>query len=582
MNHLRLALATMALMLGVAVGQGTIENFTPVTDEVLLSPDAGDWLMSRANYWGWGHSALDEIDASNVGDLKLAWSVGMEPGPNETTPLVYDGIMYLPHPNDIIQAIDARTGDLIWEYRRELPEDIDRTGIAEVGNITRNLAIHGDRIYHSTYDAYVIALDARNGQLIWETPVGDPRVIGQSVGPLVFDGKVVSGRACDPELPGGCFITAHDMESGEELWRTYTIPRPGEPGSETWGDLPLESRLHVGTWGHVGAYDADLNMIYWGTSVPAPSPEILRGTVGQDVLYSNSTLAMDADTGEIEWYFQHLPRDNWDFDHPFERILVDTTIAPNPDSVMAMSPNVEPGRTYKVMTGVPGKTGLMWTLDRETGEFLWASETVQQNVISEVTETGQVVVNEEKIPDSIDDPYGLVCPTPLGGKDWMPGAYNPGTNAVYTPLQNLCTEMTISTDEWTPADLYGISYPLELAPGSENVGRLQAVSVETGETLWTFETPAAMMPALSTGGGLIFAGDVNRRFRAHDATTGDVLWESILSGSVSGHPVSFGVDGEQYIAVGVGSALTTGTYLALNPEQRVSNTGNALFVFKLP
>lgn len=582
MHRLLLALATALVLASPALAQATIDNFTPVTDDMLRSPDPGDWLMARYNYASWGHSPLDQITQDNVGDMTLAWSIGMEPGPNETSPVVYDGIMYLPHPNDVIQALDARTGDLIWEYRRELPEDLDKTTIGALGNITRNIAIHEDRIYHSTNDAYVIALDARTGQLVWETPVGDARAIGQSSGPIVLDGKVVSGRACDPALPGGCFITAHDIESGEELWRTYTIPRPGEPGSDTWGDLPLESRLHVGAWGQAGAYDPELDLMYWGTSVPAPSPEILRGTVGDDVLYSNSTLALDADTGELVWYFQHLPRDNWDLDHPFERILVDTTIAPNPDAVSWMNPEVESGEEYRVMTGIPGKTGIVWTLDRETGEFLWATETVTQNVISDVTDSGEVIVNEDKIPDSLDDPYGLVCPTPLGGKDWMPGAYNPDTNAIYMPLENLCTEMSISVEEWTPADLYGVDFPYELAPGFENVGRLQAISVETGETLWQFDNRAAMLPVLSTGGGLIFAGDVNRRFRAHDASTGEVLWESILSGSVTGHPVSYEVDGEQYVAVGTGAGLVGGVYLSLTPEFNVTNTGNQFFVFKLP
>ncbi|MDZ7799291.1 MAG: PQQ-binding-like beta-propeller repeat protein [Trueperaceae bacterium] len=578
------AVLAVTLWLGTALSQATIENFQPVSQETLENPAPGDWLMARNNYASWGHSALDQITPENVDQLTLAWASGMEPGPNEAEPLVYDGIMYLPNPNDVIQAFDAATGDLIWEYRRDLPEDLDRTTIAGLGNITRNIAIYEDKIFHATYDAHIIALDAQTGQLEWETPVGDPRVIAQTTGPIILDGKVVNGRACDPALPGGCFITAHDVESGEELWRTHTIPRPGEPGSETWGDLPLESRLHVGAWGQAGAFDPELNLIYWGTSVPAPSPEILRGTEGEDVLYSNSTLAINADTGEIEWYFQHLPRDNWDMDHPFERILVDSAIAPSEDDVLSMNPDVEPGTEYKVMTGIPGKTGVVWTLDRETGEFLWAKETVRQNVIESVSGSGEVTVNEDVIPDSIDDPYGLVCPTMLGGKNWMPGAYNPNTNAIYMPLQNMCMEPEISVAEWTPADLYGLSFNTMIAPGEENVGTVQAVSVETGETLWTFETRTGTMPLLSTGGNLIFGGDSARNFRALNAETGEVEWETRLSGSVSGDPISYSVDGEQYIAIpaGSGNAAVVGGYLALTPEVSVPNTGNTLYVFKLP
>jgi glucose dehydrogenase len=324
-----------------------------------------------------------------------------------------------------------------------------------------------------------------------------------------------------------------------------------------------------------------LNLLFWGTSVPAPSPEVLRGTVGLDVLYSNSTLALNADTGEIVWYYQHLPRDNWDFDHPFERMIMDTEAAPNPDQVEWISPDIEAGRTYKTMTGIPGKTGIVYSLDRETGEFLWARTSVQQNVVTEIQGDGRVIVNEDVIPTSIDDPYGLVCPTPLGGKDWMPGAYNPDTNAIYVPLANMCFEPEITTDEWTGADGYAITISPFLTPGEEYVGTLQAFSVETGDLLWKVEQDAMFMPVLSTGGGLIFVGDVQRRFHAFDASTGDSLWTSLLSSTVSGHPVSYEVDGVQYVAVATGGGFIEGFYnsaAGLSAQTR----NNALFVFRLP
>lgn len=567
------ALLTAALCL-VAVG-------TAQSSETLRDPADGDWLHARRTFNGWGHSPLSQIDTSNVGTLTLAWAVSMEPGNNQATPLVYQGTMYLAHPNDIIQALDATTGDLIWEYRRDNPDFEGRGGIAGLSNITRNIAIYDGMLFHAAADASMIALDAENGQLVWESSVGDWMDIGHSAGPLIVDGKVVSGRNCEYGFPGGCFIAAHDTDSGEELWRTYLIPRPGEPNGDTWGDLPAESRLHVGAWGMVGAYDAELNLLYWGTSVPAPSPEVLRGTVGDDVLYSNSTLAIDADSGEIVWYYQHLPRDNWDFDHPFERMIMDTTVAPNPDEVEWINPNIVPGQVYRTMTGIPGKTGIVYSLDRATGEFLWARTTVQQNVVSEIQDDGRVVVNEDVIPTSIDDPYGLVCPTPLGGKDWMPGAYNPDTNAMYMPLANMCFEPEITTDEWTPADGYAITISPFLTPGEEHVGTLQAISAETGSMLWKVEQPAMFMPVLSTGGGLIFVGDTQRRFRAYDATTGDELWSTILASTASGHPVSYDVDGVQYVAIAAGGGFIEGFY---NTAAGLSaqTTNNALFVFRLP
>jgi len=564
-----------------ALAQGTVSNFQPVTDEVLLSPDDGDWIHSRRTYNGWGHSPLDQINRENVGELTLAWARVMQPGSNESTPIVYNGVMYLGQAGNTVQALDAATGDLIWEYRREIPQ-LDQTTIAALGDTMRSVAIYEDKIYFLSSDAYVVALDARTGQLVWEASVGDPRVVGQTAGPLIVNGKVISGRACDPALPGGCYITAHDSESGEELWRTFLIARPGEAGGDTWGDLPLESRFHVGAWGNVGAYDPELGLVFWGTSVPAPSPEVLRGTPGDPVLYSNSTLAIDVDTGEIVWYYQHLPRDNWDFDHPFERMIMDIEVAPNPDEVPWINPNVVPGQVYKTLTNIPGKTGVIYSLDRETGEFLWARPTVRQNVITEIRGDGTVVVNEDVIPDAIGEPYGLVCPTALGGRDWMAGAYNPDTNAIYQSLHNLCMEPEWQTDEWVPEDLYGISLDPFLAPGEENVGTLQAYSASTGELLWKYEQPAAFMPVLSTGGGLIFVGDVNRRFRAFDAATGEVLWETILGSVVSGHPVTYEVDGVQYVAVSAGGGIgIEGTYLAAAGLTAPSG-GNMIYVFKLP
>ena len=581
---LQLSLVVLVLAVaGAALSQGSARDFVPVTDQLLLNPGDGDWIHSRRTYSGWGHSPLTQINTSNVGQLTLAWSRTMRPGNNEATPIVHNGVMYLGQGENTVQALDATTGDLIWEYRRDVPDMSEASGIAVVSGITRSVALYDDEVYFNSQDGALVALDARTGQVAWETIVGDYRFLGQSAGPLVVDGKVLSGRACDPGLPGGCFITAHDSQSGEELWRTYLIPQPGEPGGDTWGDLPWESRLHVGAWGNVGAYDAELGLVFWGTSVPAPSAEIIRGTVGDDVLYSNSTLALDVDTGEIVWYYQHLPRDNWDFDHPFERMTIDTQVAPDPSEVPWISPNVVPGQTYRTLTNIPGKTGIIYSLDRTNGEFLWARPTVRQNVVADIRDDGYVIVNEDVIPDNIDDPYGLVCPTAIGGRDWMAGVYNPETNAIYQGLHNMCMDQPeITTDEWTPQDLYGITLPASLAPGETYAGTLRAFSAETGRELWRHEQQAHIMPLLSTGGGLIFAGDINRRFQAWDAATGEVLFQTILGSIIAGFPVSYAVDGEQYIAIAAGGGgLIEGLYMEVAGITAPTG-GNTIYVFKLP
>ncbi|MDX1563145.1 MAG: PQQ-binding-like beta-propeller repeat protein, partial [Gammaproteobacteria bacterium] len=337
----------MAATCGASLNaQPLIEDFVPVTDEMLQDPDPADWLMWRRTLNSWGYSPLDQITTRNVNGLQLVWSRQLQPGDQEGTPLVYDGIMFFPNPNDITQAIDAVTGDLIWEYRRGVPDDVGDYFPAAPTN--RNIAIHGNHILDNGADGWAYAIDARTGELAWETHILDYRAGAKnSSGPIVVNGKVISGRSCEPEGgPEACVITAFDATTGAELWRTRTIPRPGEPGDETWGSVPYEQRWHVGMW-MVPSFDAELNRIYVGTSVTAPAPKFMLAGNDEQYLYHNSTLALNADTGEIEWYFQHLV-DHWDLDHPFERMLVDTAVTPDPDEVDWINPRVRPGEERRV------------------------------------------------------------------------------------------------------------------------------------------------------------------------------------------------------------------------------------------
>ncbi len=566
----------------VAFCQESDALIEPVSDADILDPPASDWLMFRGNLANWGYSPLDEIDRDNVHQLDFAWSFTMEKGPIETTPLVRDGVLFLPSPGDVIHAIDAETGDLIWEYRREWPEDFTGGGLGmRIASIVRSIAIYGDSIYATTADAQLIRLNASTGELLWESSTDNYNFTTHTTGPIIVKGMVVSGRNCSAALIGGCYILAQDAEDGRELWRFYMIPRPGEPGYETWGDMPFEKRRHVGAW-HTGAYDPDTVLIYWGTSVPAPSPEVLRGSGDGHLLYSNSTVALDADTGKLAWYFQHLPRDNWDLDHPYERLLVDIEVEPDPASAWVINPNVPFGERRKVLTGIPGKTGIVWTLDRTTGEFLWARPTVFQNVIAAIDpETGAVTVNEDVIPESLEDEYATVCPSAGGGKNWPASSYSPRTQAIYAPLQNTCMDPIITTDDPQPEDLYAISFNLKVTPGVDTVGRLEAVSARTAKTLWARDEPAGTMSTLATAGDLVFVGYSNRRFRAHDAETGNVLWETTLNSPVSGFPISYETGGEQYVAVAAGGGdLLSGTWNRYAGLQ-VRSGSNSLYVFRL-
>ena len=394
-------------------------GFVPVTDEMLQDPAPGDWLMWRRTLDGWGYSPLDQIDRDNVGELRMVWSRALTEGRQQGTPLAYGGVLYMPNPADVIQAIDAVTGDLVWEHRREVPDDIGDYVFNTLWENNRNIAIYGSTILDTSADDHIFALDAETGRMVWETQVLDYRThpATQSSGPIVADGKVVSGRSCMPAGgPDACVITAHDPDTGEELWRRRTIPAPGEPGDETWGGVPFEERRHVGAW-MVPSYDPALNLLYIGTSVTSPAPKFLIGGADLRHLYHNSTLALDADTGEIAWYYQHL-NDHWDLDHPFERLLVDTAVAPDPDAVAWINPRLQPGEERRVMTGIPGKTGVVYTLDRETGEFLWAKPTITQNVISHIDgASGAVTENPELIFTGAGQQV-LTCPHASGGKDW--------------------------------------------------------------------------------------------------------------------------------------------------------------------
>jgi alcohol dehydrogenase (cytochrome c) len=560
----------------VTIGRGQGERkFVPVTDAMLAKPDPADWLMWRRTLDGWGYSPLNQIDRTNVARLKMVWTRGLvSPGNQEGTPLVHDGVMFIPNPGDDILAVDATTGDLIWEYKRKLPE-----GVRPKTN--RTLAMWGDFIINSSSDNFIYAINARTGALAWETKVLDAtKRAPTSGGPIIANGKVITGRQCQPDAGrDSCVVTAHDAKTGKELWRFHTIPGPGEPNYESWGDVPMAERWHVGTW-MVPSYDPELNLIYVGTSVTIPAPKFTLGGNDKQHLYHNCTLAINADTGKIVWYYQHII-DHWDLDHPFERLLVDTVVAPRAGDVRWINPNVKAGERRKVITGIPGKTGVVYTLDRTTGEFLWARPTVMQNVISNIdVTTGKVTVNPEVIFTKINEEK-FVCPGSSGGKNWPAGAYSPLTNAMYMPMQNMCMTATTTVDTRDPSKVYGLTMKQEFSIGADKVGTVWSIAADTGQTQWKYEQRAGMLSLVATGGGLVFGGDSNGRFKALDDKTGALLWESIVGSPASGYPISYSVGGKQYVAAIVGPSLEANSTRGLTPELK-TGIAPGIFVFALP
>jgi len=585
---LSVALLVLALPNESLQAQGGREDFVRVTDQMLQDPAPEDWLMWRRTLDSWGYSPLDQINRENVRGLRMVWTRDLEQGTGEVTPLAYGGILYVPQAQDVIQALDAVTGDFIWEYGRSIPDDLYQMVGGNARN-NRNVAIYDQMIINTSDDNHVFAIDALTGEDIWETQIFDYQVNSatHSSGPIIAEGRVISGRSCRPwGGPEACVIVAHDARTGEELWRRRLVPALGEPGNETWGDVPFEGRQHVGAW-MVPSYDPETRLIIMGTSVTSPAPKFLLGGTGNTHLYHNSTLALEVETGEVRWYYQHL-NDHWDLDHPFERLIVETPVAPNPDEVEWINPSIEPGEIRKVITGVPGKTGLVYTLDLETGEFLWATPTVFQNVIADIdVNTGKVTENPEVIFEQLEQEV-FVCPTWAGGKDWEAGAYSPLTNTMYFPLRNTCAQMLATSNFESDRaraltaggqgglEIYSLAARHQIAPGTENLGTVRAISAETGETSWLHEQRAGTYSLMTTGGGLVFGGDHNGRFRAFDHETGEVLWEVNLGGIVSGYPVTYAVDGVQYIAVNTG-----GGSMNLTREIRPSR-GSNVFVFALP
>lgn len=550
----------------------------PVTDAMLANPDPADWLMWRRTLNNWGYSPLNQINKDNVKKLKMVWSRGMGPGIQEGTPLVHNGVMYLPNPSDYIQAMDAATGEMKWEYKRAWPDDFSKF-IPTAPSINRNLAIYGDKIIDTSADDFVFALDSVTGKLAWQNRILDYREdpAQETSGPIIANGKIFSTRGCEFKFtPNACVITAHDAASGKELWRTRTIPRPGEPGDESWGGVADANRRHVGAW-MVPSFDAETNLLIVGTSVTSPAPKYRLAGNDKQYLYHNSTLALDADTGKIVWYYQHVV-DHWDLDHPFERLIVETAVAPDAGQVSWINPRIRPGERRKVITGVPGKTGIVYTLDLKTGEFLWARPTVFQNVVQSIDgATGKVTVN----PDALFTKAGetrFICPTANGGKGFQAGAYSPRTNVMYYGLQNTCNQLT-SVDN---ASAYGINGRGQIAPNANgNVGTLFAIDVATGKTLWRYDQRAGMMSSIATGGGLVFTGDTVGHFRAFDDQSGKLLWDVSLGSPVTGYPITYSVNGKQYVAVSVGNSLVSSGLNGLTREL-LPSTSSTLFVFALP
>ena len=528
---------------------GTVKNYTPVTDEMMLHPSDNDWLMHYRNYSGWSNSPLNQITAKNVGSLQLRWAWPLDEGARQQiTPLVHDGVMFLSaNMTNTVQALDARTGDLIWENR------LGPVGAAGQ-NATRTMALYGNLLFYPATDTKLYGLDARTGKIVWQTAVSDygEDKIG---GIMVAHGKLLVGLTrCDERSDRDyCYIAGYDPNTGKQLWKFYTIAATGTPGGDTWGDLPDNKRAGADAW-IAGTYDPEMNLTFWGTGQAKPSRRDQRGTNG-DALFSNSTLAIDPDTGELKWYFQNAPGESLDLDEVFERVLIDH------------------GTQKTVMT--VGKSGLLWKLDRTTGKFLDVKETVFQNVWASIDmKTGRTTYRSDILEQKPTD-WLASCPSPEGGHNWPATSYYPADDLIVIPLSQTCV-------------MYGPGGQLFYEmPGTDgNLGRVSAYETKTMKPVWTFQQRSPFLTGvMSTAGGIGFIGDFNRVFRAFNIKTGKTLWETRLPTTAQGYPVTYSIGGEQFVAVPTG-------YNGGSPEQKPTvmlggeinrpTLGHGVYVFALP
>ncbi|TFH73695.1 alcohol dehydrogenase [Gammaproteobacteria bacterium LSUCC0112] len=578
LKHLSLACAIAATALACDVSAQTanhplLQNMRPVTDEMLRSPPAEDWLNWRRTYDTFGFSPLDQINTANVANMAEAWRVPLEPGSNTPTPLVHDGVMFMLATNDTLLAMDASSGELLWTYQHQT--DPGAAPSAKVG-----IALHGDMIIMPTNDIHVLAISAKTGELIWDHAIEGARIGRRAhqlhATPLVANGMVIQGVTATM-VPEGGYIVGLDLETGEEAWRFYSIPRPGEPGDETWNALELSARSGGSVW-MPPSYDPELDLVYFGTAPTYDTASLLNKVdlpgITNDGLYTNSTVALRPKTGELAWHFQHVANDQWDLDWTYERQIMHVPV----NGVMRKA----------VVTA--GKMALFDALDAATGEYLYSLDLGLQNLIASIDPvTGVKTMNPNAAP--IAESSQLVCPFAAGGRNWQASSYDPDSKILFMPIAQMCMiggplggQSILST---------GASLTPTPFPGREGeFGRLQAVNMETRELLWDYREMAPPTTAIvATAGDVIFGGALDHSFKAIDARNGDVLWQTNTGDIPASYPITYMANGKQHVAVVVGQpTIHAGTFMGAvsamtggpdSPLGKLQNQGPALIVYAL-
>lgn len=531
-------------------------KITPVTEEMLAKPPSKDWLDWRRTQDAVGFSPLKQINKTNVGKMQMVWSLALSPGPNQGTPLVHDGVLFVHSFKDIVQAIDAVTGDILWQYTYRLPKDVTPTP-------KKSIAIFGTTLYMPTSDAHIVALDVKTGAVVWDKGPGPGFTM--SGGPIVAKGKVIYGTRGPKPV-----IIALDAKTGAEAWRFNTIPKPDEPGGDTWNNMAYADR-NGGTIWTAGSYDKENNLVFFG---PAPTYDTkpLRNLVpgaNNDALYTNATIALNPDTGKLVWYYQHLKNDQMDLDWAYERQIM----------------TVGKGANARRVLVTAGKAALHDALDPKTGKYLFSFDLGMQNYITKVDpKTGEKTVDPELIPG--DGKSKFICPSAGGAKNYNPSGFNPTSGLLFVPLVEACMDLVPLPTGQRGLLSTGVRTNIRPMPDSDgNYGRLVAVDLATKKPVWiTRERAPIMTSTLPTAGGLVFAGAIDRTFSAYDDKTGKRLWSTRLSDVPNSNPISYEVNGRQYIAVVTGSGgVRTTNFVNMMPEIKNPTMRTAqIWVFEVP
>ena len=533
MRVTRLVTMTALVTLAGAAGLGAQEPGSGPTSAQLVEgfTDSSRWPTFSGDYSGRRHSPLTQITPENVGSLAPEWtfqSGTMARGRGfETTPLVWDGVLYVTGPNNYAWALDARTGRKFWEYRRELPDDLTYGRSAPVN---RGFGMLGNQLFMVTLDAHLLALDRTNGNVLWDVELADYRIgYAATMAPLVVNGKVIAGIS-GGEYPTKGFIDAYNPETGERDWRFYTIPSPDEPGGDTWPFTGVRERGGGGTW-MTGSFDPELNLIYWGTG--NPNPDYYGDDRLGDNLYTASIVALNADTGVIEWHFQFTPHDvnDWDSNH-----------------VPVQADILWEGSPRKVVM-VANRNGFFYVLDRVTGELLLGKPFTDTTWARELDDDGRPIV--------LNDGSQGCLPDYWGGTNFMPPSFDPVRGLFFVSARETCATFIPQKPEIEPGR--NSSGGTVWVDRDQAYGALRAIDVRTGERRWQFRYPTPTMAGvMSTASGLVFAGDNEGNFMAFDAESGDNLWHYPTGWSIWGTAaITYMLDGKQHVLIPSGTNLTS-------------------------